>query len=115
MIPLQSPRKLVLQANFQDESEYEDTLGLAKLVNEQFREISSRGRTSPLVFVDAAELPDAYRLAGRYEVEDDKVKVKLKLIAGDDRKPLTVEGKKSDLLQLATDIAEETKRLLSDA
>jgi len=112
-IPLQSPRPLVLRANFQGKKIFGDRLGLSKHVNEQLRDVSSRGRQAPLVFVDATELPSAYRLDARYEVNDDDVKVEAQLSIGDDLKAeFIVEGNKSKLEQLAKEIVEETKSRL---
>ncbi len=111
LIPLQSPRPLMLRANFGDEVDIVDTLGLGKIVNEQFRELSARGGTAPLVFVDASELPSAYRLAGRYTVNDNSVKVAVVLVKGKDRRRFTVTGKKSDLLQLAKTIVQQAQVL----
>ena len=111
-IPLQSPRPLVLKASFQDEFEFEDTLGLGKLINEQLREIAARGQEAPLVFLDATELPSAYRLLGRYAVEDGNVKVTVQLSRGEDRKRFTVEGTKSELEQLVKKIVQQTQSRL---
>jgi hypothetical protein len=55
------------------------------------------------------ELPSAHRLAGRYQVDDDQVKVEVVLVQGTDRGRFTVEGQKTDLLQLAKQIVQETR------
>ena len=113
LIPLQSPRPIVLRANFQDESEFEDTLRLADRVNEQLADVSTRGRRPPFVFVDASQLPGAYRLVGRYQIDDDRVKVTVQLSKSSKRQRFTIDGHSSDLEQLARTIAQETQKRLS--
>ncbi|MCA9266662.1 MAG: caspase family protein, partial [Planctomycetales bacterium] len=84
-IPLHSPLPLVLRANFQDEAEFADTLSLSRMLNDHLREVSSRGHNVPLVFVDAAQLPSAYRIVGRYDVTNDNVRVRVHLFRDQER------------------------------
>jgi hypothetical protein len=81
-IPLQTMRPLFLRSNFQDEDAIEDVLGLAKRVDALLTEASARGREAPLVFVDAREYPEAYRLAGRYRVEGEQAVVDVRIRRG---------------------------------
>ena len=82
-IPLATPRPVFLQSTFQDEVQLRDQLKLTGLVNEALREVSSRGQDASLVYVDAAEFPDAYLLAGRYRVEGSRVTAKVSVFKGE--------------------------------
>lgn len=114
-IPIQLPLPLVLRANFQDEVNFDDTLALAKLVNEDLRNASARGRESSLVFVDALELPQAYRLAGRYTIDRDDVAIQVHLFQGQKRvTQFEIAGNKSDVPALAEKIVAETRTRLQE-
>ena len=111
-IPLQAPRPLVLCVNFQDEFDFVDTLLLGNLVNQQLRDISTRSPHAPLIFVDTAQFPSAYRLGGRYEVVGDTVSVRVVLSGGEEPQRFTVDGTKSDIQRLAEKIVQETQERL---
>jgi hypothetical protein len=78
-IPLQPARPLVLRSVFQDEQSFDDVLGLSKRVDDLLRNTSVRGSTSAVVFVDARELPEGYRLAGRYKTVDGQTTLTARL------------------------------------
>ncbi len=110
-IPIASPRPLVLRANFQDDERFIDHLGLTTRINNALREISARGRSAPLIFVDASEFPAAYSLAGRYRLIAETLRVKALLFRGDQKVgEFTVAGNLSALEQLATDILSEAEK-----
>src|SRR5207244_424747 len=81
-IPFQPERPLVLRSRFQEEVSFDDLLGLEKRVDEKLRTLSTRGRDAPLVFVEASEFPDAFRLSGRYRLEENKVTVLVNVFQG---------------------------------
>jgi len=104
-IPLATPRPLVLRANFQDEERFDDHLSLTQRINQQLRELSARGRKAPLIFVDTAEFPEAYSLAGRYRLAGETLQVTFRLFRGKERVgEFTVSGNPAALEQLAADI-----------
>ncbi len=112
-IPLQAVRPLVLRASFQEEEQFDDVLGLGKQVDEMLRNVSARGRESRLVFVDARELPDAYRLAGRYRMEDAKVTVTVNLFQGKKKAgQFSVSGEKTKVAELVAKIIGEMEKHL---
>jgi WD40 repeat protein len=78
-IELATPKPFFLQTNFQNEDELEDNLRLAQLVDEGLNELSTRGRQSPLVFLDVKEFAGAYSLAGRYKVQPDRITLTVRL------------------------------------
>src|SRR5262249_38164117 len=115
-VPLQRERPLVLRCSLQEEDEFVDVLGLSKHVNELFRGASARGSKAALVFVDATDLPDTYRLAGRYRIAGNKVTVTLNLFL-EKRKlaRLSVTGEKDRLDDLAARILAAVAKQLASA
>jgi hypothetical protein len=112
-IPLQTVRPLVLRAAFQGEEQFDDVLGLGKLVDEMLRSVSARGRDARLVFVDARDLPDAYRLAGRYRIQESKVTVSINLFQGKKKAAqFSVSGDKRKVADLVAKIIGETEKRL---
>lgn len=113
-IPLQPARPLVLRSTFGDEDAFDDVLRLSKRVDEMLRSSSIRGSKRGVVFVDAREIPDGYRLIGRYKTSDGKTTVTAKLFC-DQQKPIefsiTGESKQPD--ELAQKIVAEVEKLVS--
>jgi hypothetical protein len=113
-IPLQTTRPLVLRTSFQEEETFDDVLDLAKRVDELLRNTSARGPQASLVFVDARELPDAYRLRGRYRIRDGWVQIDARLFQQRElAAEFSVRGKEEDVDDLATQIVQEVERRLS--
>ncbi|WP_197442797.1 caspase family protein [Lignipirellula cremea] len=114
-IPLQSPLPLVLRANFQDEVEFADTLSLSPLLNNQLRAVSTRD-SKPLVFIDAAQLPSAFRIFGRYDVDGDNVEVRVHLFQDKERvAQFSVKGTRNELETLAAEIVRQSQVQLNQA
>jgi len=90
-VPLRTVRPLVLRTNFQDDEQLIDVLGLAKKVNRLLKE------TPGLVFVDASEFPEAFRVVGRYRIDGDKVSVKVGLARGGKTVRFEVAGSKAEI------------------
>jgi hypothetical protein len=108
-------RPLVLRSNFQDEDEPLDILDLGKKVDERLRGVSSRGRDAGLVFVDASEFPDAYRLGGRYKVDGETMTVTVTVYRGKKEKIDTFKaaGPKDKLDEMADRISRDVEKLLA--
>ena len=105
-IPLQTVRTLVLRSNFQNEDTFDDDLMLAVHVDAALRDAESRGGETPLVYVDAASLPDAYRIAGRYRRAGGKVTVEVRLLGGEKPTQFTVTDGEPNLTALSKTIAD---------
>ena len=113
-IPLQTIRPMLLRCNLQEEDEFKDVLDLGKKVDEVLKSATGRGRTSPLVFVDATELPGAHQLAGRYRIDGDTVVVTAILFRGKERVGrVSVKGEKGKPVELAASLAAEVEKALS--
>jgi hypothetical protein len=66
-----------------------------------------------VVFLDAREFPDAYRIAGRYVIEGDRVTVRLRVFRGRERsETVTAEASVEDLGVLAEIVVSAAQRLL---
>jgi WD40 repeat protein/uncharacterized caspase-like protein len=116
LVPLQAVRPLVLRSSFQEEDSFDDILDLARQVDEQLRTVSGRGQQAPLVFVDARDLPDAYRLQGRYKVDGERVMVELRVFQRKTKvATLTVQGTKGDLSNLAARIVQQVEKSMLTA
>jgi hypothetical protein len=114
-IPLGEVRPLVLRSNFQHVTLYQDRLGLGNRVNAALNEVSARGRSAPLIFVDTTDFPNAYALVGRYssDAEADSIQVSVRVFRGAEMiGEFTVTGQASDLSGLASRIVEMTERRL---
>jgi hypothetical protein len=75
--------------------------------------VSARGRDTRLVFVDARELPDSYRLVGRYRIKDGQLTVTINLFRGPKKAGgFTVAGTKAKADELVARIIAETEKQL---
>jgi hypothetical protein len=113
-IPVQRERPVVLRTIFQEEQSFDDVLELAKKVDELLRGNEIRGTQGGVAFVDARELPDSYRLAGRYRIEDQKAIVSINLYQGKKLiNQFTVTGQTTAVDDLAARIVAETEKRLA--
>jgi WD40 repeat protein len=106
-VPLKSPLPMVLRSNFQDETAFADVLELGPRVNARLR------KTGSVVFVDAAELPGALRVVGRYRVDGASVKVAVRVFRG--KEPVSgfeVAGDKQDSEKLAGELVDMLRESL---
>ena len=112
-IPLQLTRPLVLRTIFQEEESFDDVLALAKRLDELFRDTSARGHDANFVFVDARELPDSYRLRGRYRIDDGNVEVEARLFQQREAAAeFSIRGKQDNIDDLASKILQEVQKHL---
>ena len=101
-IPLAMPKPMVIRANFQDDIQFIDHLGLTERVHVALREITARGSDAEFVFVDVAQFPEAYRLVGRYEVESGMIAVSVRVFRGTGQTGMfEVSGSTNDLDDVA--------------
>jgi hypothetical protein len=113
---LQPARPLVLRSAFQAERPPRDVLGLASLVDAQLRDVSARGAVSPLIFVDAGDLPDAHSISGRYTIDDARVTVTFGVYRGETEVgETTLTGDRNQLADLAERIVAEASRLVIES
>lgn len=104
-IPLALTRPIVIPVNIDDEDTYNDFLDLTRSVNAQLRDRSA-GPEPSIMFIEAREHPDAYRLRGRYKVDGERVTITLKLfLASEPVNRFEQSGERSQIEALASDLA----------
>jgi hypothetical protein len=105
-IILAQPKPMFLMSAFQEEESLDDVLGIEKLVDDRFLAMSSKGDTTPLIFVYAKEYPDAYRIRGQYTISGETVSARVNVFRGKEKvASFTLEGNINDLESLAREIA----------
>lgn len=106
-IILAQPKPMFLMSVFLEEESMDDILGLEKLVDDNFRLISSKG-LSPIIFVQAKEFPEAYRIRGQYTIKGDKVEIKINLFKGKVKAgSFTVSGNKNEIEEIIMTITDK--------
>ena len=81
-IPLQPARPLFLRTNLVEADDFADVLGLSKRVDEVLRSGGGRGPAGGVLFVDATDLPEGFRIAGPYRVAGDDIAVTANVLRG---------------------------------
>ncbi len=105
----------MLRASFEDEDTFVDDLELVEKVNEAFRDLAARGRAAPLVFVEAESSANAYKVKGRYRVEGEVVKLRVRVIKkGKAAGAFEVEGQKDALAQLVSQVVEQVQTVIAN-
>jgi WD40 repeat protein len=115
-IPLrESPLPLVLPSRFHDEEDG-DGLGLNRAVDGLLRDASTRGTDAPLVFVEAKAMPGAFRLAGAYTAEGDRVRVLVR-VKRDEKQiaVLSASGTRDQIDKIAASVVELAKPHIKSA
>jgi hypothetical protein len=98
---------------FQDETTFDDVLGLTPALAEYFRQITASGAQAPMIYVDVAEYANAYSMKGRYTVTGDAVEVRGRLFKGKESKgEFQVTGKKDAVPELVEAIIEKVSGML---
>lgn len=119
-IPIANVKPLFVRSNFQQEDfPYDDVLALSEKINAQFNEMTSKGKDSPVIFVDAKPYPNSYFITGRYSIASGKVTLKGGLIKVDETgaskpvgQPFTVERPEQEAALLADDILLKVQELV---
>ncbi|MEZ5023441.1 MAG: caspase family protein [Chitinophagales bacterium] len=71
-----------IRSNFQDELEFADVIGLSAKIDQNLRNIGTKGKNSNLVFVDVSNYPDAYSIKGRYSQSETGIEIVAKVFQG---------------------------------
>jgi len=110
-ITLAQPKPMYLMSVFLEEESMDDVLGLEKMVDEAFRTVSSKGLQN-LIFINAKEFPDAYRIRGQYSLNGDEVELKLNLFRGKEKAgSFTIKGNKNNLDALVNEIVNKSTEI----
>jgi hypothetical protein len=100
-IPLEHAKPVILRPMLMNAEEGADTLNLTGALGRRLsleRPTAPRsGKSTSIVYIDAADLPGATRPSGLYTIEGKKVKVKISLIQDQKKKAqFEVEGTSDD-------------------
>jgi hypothetical protein len=100
VIPLRSPKPMLLRPIVLNEQLAYDNLNLEPILRARLREESfarSRGRESAVVFIEADEMPGAIKPSGLYSLNGSSLRAKIILRREGDTKEIQVEGAGTDL------------------
>ena len=115
-IPLQPAKPMFLPSDLFESDATVDQLGLSKLVDEVLRGDARHRGPGAVVFVDAAGLPDGWRIKGGYRVAGDEVALTANVLRGETRVgQIKLAGSKSKLDELADKVIAETRKAVEAA
>ena len=90
-IQLPSPKPLYVRSAFQNQSTFDDDLGLSEGLNEALK--SLQDKENQLVFVDASKFGNAYSIRGQYTRKGGKILLKANLLKdGEVIEQYSIEG-----------------------
>lgn len=85
-IQLPSPKPLFVRVSFINDETFGDELKLEETLNGLLRDFTfAKGEDKALLFVDADDHPNAYRLRGKYALQGDKVRVEYFVFKGNEK------------------------------
>ena len=86
MISIASVKPIFIRSNFLELNEHEDLLGLSEQLDDYFQNISTKGKSANLIYVDVNKFPNAYSIKGIYNLDDkDQVTVSATLRKGEEK------------------------------
>lgn len=104
-IHIAEPKPVLLVKGYQDEATFDDQLGVKAALEAHLSDLSSRGAESPIAFMQDANYPDAYILAGRYVTTGPQVQITTNLLqAGKVAAQFTLTGQRTQLTELAQQV-----------
>ena len=84
-------------------------------MNEQLRDLSSRGRNAPLVFVDVRSFPGAFRIRGEYAIVNGQLHLSANIFKQlQKHASFSVEGSVTEPQQFAAKIVDELRSRLTE-
>ena len=112
-IHIADPKPVLLVRSFQEDTQFEDVLGLQNKVEGALITLSARGTDAPVLYMEAKDYPGAYTLNGRYRVEGESITVNCKVfratvVVGE----FVVKGEKNKLPELAEQILARAQQVV---
>ncbi|MEO6036874.1 MAG: hypothetical protein ABIQ93_00590, partial [Saprospiraceae bacterium] len=90
---------------FQEETSFDDVLGLTDALENYFQKITAKGAQAELIYVDVKEYENAWSMKGRYTIQGDAVELRGRLFKGKaSQGEFQVTGSKGDLPDLVNKI-----------
>ena len=112
-IPVAQVKPVFVRNIFQEESAFNDVLGITKVLEGYFQQITARGARAELIYIDVPQYKDAYSIKGRYLLQGEAISLQAKLFKGNT--PLgdiQAEGTDGELNALVEDILKQAFGLL---
>jgi hypothetical protein len=81
-IILSLPKPIFTNSEFSNDETYADDLEIKKSIDGLLDEIASKGKESQLVFTDKSQLPESYKIIGRYTITNNKINIKVRVRKG---------------------------------
>jgi len=91
-IPLARIKPVFVRSVFQDEEEFEDVLGLSAIIDDMLNEISQKGTGKSLIFVNARQFPESYKLSGIYSQQDNMINLNMRIRSNEFSESFTISG-----------------------
>lgn len=82
-IQLNAVKPIFVMSALLDKDQLDDALGLSVLVDAKLSEISARGMSAPIVFVNARTFPEGCKITGLYSMHDSSIVCEVKLKCGE--------------------------------
>lgn len=111
-IVLSEPKPVFVASSFINEARKRDDLKLSDLINGQLQEITAKGKTAELLFIEAKDYPNSWELSGTYKIEGDTITADCLLFRNEQEKTFSVKGSKADLPGLVASMLTEVKKLI---
>lgn len=111
-IVLSEPKPVFVASSFINEARKRDDLKVSDLINAQLQEITAKGKTAELLFIEAKDYPNAWELSGTYKIEGDTITADCLLFKNEQEKTFSVKGAKANLPGLVQSILAEVKKLI---
>ena len=108
-IVLAEPKPVFVATSFININENEDDLKLTQFVNAQLREITSKGKEADLLFTEAKDYPDAWKMSGNYKIEGNTITLSYRLRKNDQKIDKVIKGTKIDLKRFINQIMQEVQ------
>jgi hypothetical protein len=113
MIPLARTRPVVLMSSLKDKDSFDDEIGIEKLVDEKLRELSAGPGDPELIFIEAKEFPDAYRIRGAYSITGNTAEVTVNIFLGSNKAgSFVLKGDKTSLGPLSESIVGKAREII---
>lgn len=108
-------KPVFVRTTLMDLEEQDDILGLSEHLDGYFQELSVKGRSAEIIFVDVKKFPAAYSIRGFYEVMGDEVDINATVRKGDEKLgKVNLTGQRTDIEGLIDAIMNDVNALIKD-
>ncbi|HEY8690097.1 MAG TPA: caspase family protein [Chitinophagaceae bacterium] len=112
-IILAEPKPIFVATTFINIDENEDDLKLTQLVNAQLREITIKGKEADILFTEAKDYPDAWKMSGNYKIQNNIITLSYRLRKNDRKVDNIIKGNKMDLQNFIIFVMKEVRTTIA--